>query len=96
MFRYEDSSRWCQPHIHLMLNLILPMVWVVIIWPVDTKVLAAVSSARTKIVNIVSHFLRKWNANELKECSCHIVSGVGVPTDQITVFDFHISAGEVG
>ena len=77
-----------------MLDLILPMVWVVIIWPVNVKV-AALSAAGTKIIHIVSHFLRKRNTNELKEGSGHIVSGVGVLADQVIVFDFCISTSKV-
>ena len=67
------------------------MVWVVIIWPVNVKV-AALPAAGTKIFHIVGHLLRKWNTNELKEGSGHIVSGIGVLADQVIVFDFRISA----
>ena len=79
---------------HLLRNLILPMVWVVIIWPVNSKVIVF-STARTKIVNIISHFLGKWNTNELEEGPGHIVSGIGILADQFIVFDSFISTSKV-
>ena len=71
------------------------MIWVVISWPVDA-VVAASSIVGAEIFHILSHFLGKRYANKLKKGFGHIVSGIFVLTDQITVFDFCVPVSEVG
>ena len=71
------------------------MIWVVISWPVDA-VVAGSAIVGAEIFHIIGHFLGKGYTNKLKEGSGHIVSGISVLTDQITVFDFCVPVSEVG